>query len=275
MKSYFFVPASRINKIQDIERYQPDSIIIDFEDAILAKNIDIYFNQLKDLSDASSYWYRIPLRNSFEDVLDFSYIEKFHEFGVKFIVLPKLKTVAELSKVCDRFPELRFIILIEHPRLLVEFGYVSINYPNILVSLKGLGIGSHDLMGLINAKHTDNQLDYPRKEVLYLAKAYDLIAIDIASMDIFNQEAFVEEAAYGSDNGYDGKFLIHPRQLSWLKDFNVNDTASLIWAKNVMKYLPENYDGEGIEPFILDGEVIEKPHALRALEIIKLHNYGK
>ena len=149
------------------------------------------------------------------------------------------------------------------------------NYPHILSSIVGLGLGSHDLMTFLNAKHTAEQLDFPRKELLYLAKAYDLLAIDIASMNISNREFFIDEVSYGVDNGYDGKFIIHPAQLSWLQQEMLQNKQSLTWAKNILRNLPENYNGEDIVPFVLNGEVVEKPHALKAVEIIRRDQHGK
>src|SRR5690606_31444573 len=133
----------------------------------------------------------------------------------------------------------------------------------------------HDLMTFINAKHTLKQLDYPRKELLYIAKAYMLEAIDIASMNIYSLQSFTDEIVYAEDNGYDGKFIIHPTQLSWFKEKVGKDALLIKWAKSVLDHLPKNYNGESIEPFILNQEVIEKPHALRALDILRRHNYGK
>ena len=275
MKSYFFLPASRLGKLQDIKTSTPDKIIIDFEDAILNSQLDSYFEELKKVDNIASYWFRIPLRNAFNDTINFKYIKNFQESGVKLMVLPKIKSADELVKIVQKFKNISYILLIEHPRLLIEIKDAFIRHPNILESIQGVGMGSHDLMTFLNAKHTIEQLDYPRKEVLYLAKAYNLKAIDIASMDIFNKDSFIEEVNYAEDNGYDGKFIIHPKQLEWFKEELGEDKELFKWAENVLSHIPKNYNGESIEPFILNEEVIEKPHVLRALDIIRNKNYGK
>jgi len=275
MQSYFFIPASRLHKLSDIKKSYVDEIIIDFEDAILSSNIDTYFNQLNTVTNLSSYWFRVPLRAGFEDELNLTYIERFKNIGVQLMVLPKIKSAAELITIISTFKTLKFIILIEHPRLLLEIQQVFMNEEALLKSIIGIGMGSHDLMTFLKAKHTLAQLDYPRKTLLYLAKAYHLQAIDIASMNVFNENEFTEEIKYAQDNGYDGKFLIHPTQLDWFKNQTQQDNILLDWAKNVLQHLPKNYNGESVVPFILNEEVIEKPHALKALEIIRTHNNGK
>ena len=275
MKSFFFIPASRLQNISKIRSLGPDNIIIDFEDAILEEEIDTYFEQLKALINIESNWFRLPVRKGFKDELNLKYIEKFASIGVKFVILPKLKTVSELLTICRAFQSINFIILIEHPRLLLEMRQVLMNDMDALKNILGLGIGSHDLTTILHAKHKKEQLDYPRKEVLYLAKAYDLLAIDIASMDIFNKSSFDEEIEYGKDNGYDAKFIIHPKQLLWFQKNIQNQQNSLVWARKVLQKLPKNYAGEDIAPFVLDKEVIEKPHAIKAMEIVKKHTNDK
>ena len=274
MKSFFFIPASRLQNISKIRSLGPDNIIIDFEDAILAEEIDTYFEQLKALTNIESNWFRLPVRKGFKDELNLKYIEKFTSIGLKF-VLPKLKTVSELLTICRAFQSINFIILIEHPRLLLEMRQALMNNMDALKNIIGLGIGSHDLTTILHAKHGKEQLDYPRKEVLYLAKAYDLLAIDIASMDIFDKSSFDEEIDYGKDNGYDAKFIIHPKQLLWFQKNIQNQQNSLVWARKVLQKLPKNYAGEDIAPFVLDKEVIEKPHAIKAMEIVKKHTNDK
>lgn len=275
MKSYFFIPASRLRKLKDIKKSSADEIIIDFEDAILNSKLETYFEEIKNIEIIESYWFRIPLRNHFDDLLNLNYINKFHQIGVKQMILPKIKSASELLEIINEFQSIKFIILIEHPKLLLEIQDLLMHNPSVLGTIMGIGMGSHDLMTFISAKHTAEQLDYPRKEVLYIAKAYNLEAIDIASMDVFNKEPFIKEVNYAKDNGYDAKFLIHPTQLDWFKEVTEKDEKLIKWAKNVIAHLPENYKGESIEPFILNEEVIEKPHALKALNILKNKNYGK
>ncbi|WP_334058716.1 aldolase/citrate lyase family protein [Polaribacter sp. P097] len=269
MQSYFFIPASRLQNLKKIKKSKPNFIIIDFEDAIIEKDIDIYFKELHLIENHQSYWYRLPVRSDFDNDVDLKYIQKFKDNGINLIILPKLKSAAELITICEKFQDIKFIVLIEHPKLLLEMRFaLMMDYNKNLKNIIGLALGSHDLTTFLNAKHEENQLDYPRKELLYIAKAYDFVAIDIASMEIFNKEKFNNEVKNGIDNGYNAKFIIHPKQLEWLKT-NKQNEEDTFWAKNILSKLPENYNGEDFAPFVFNKEVIEKPHALKALEILK------
>jgi len=275
MQSYFFVPASKLNKLADISKKGVGEMIIDFEDAILSSEKEKYFETLKTLSNLKDYWFRVPLRGTFNEEISYDFILKLNSIGAVKIILPKLKSAEELIDVLNTFSKNKFILLIEHPRLLIEIKNAIINNPIMISSLYGLGLGSHDLMAFLEAKHSEPQLDYPRKELLYIAKAYNLKAIDIASMNIFDKLTFMEEVQYGMDNGYDAKFLIHPNQITWFDEQLKQNEILVNWAQNVLDHLPKNYNGDSIVPFILNEEVIEKPHAMRALEIIRKNRDGK
>jgi citrate lyase beta subunit len=269
MKSYFFVPASKLDKLPDVNKKGIDKIIIDFEDGILSSDKQAFLKEFSKLENFKDFWIRVPVREEFKDEIDISFLTEVYRLGLRNIVLPKIISLKELVDVMSPFLKMNFLLLIEHPKLLIEIKNVFLNYSEIAESIKGLGLGSHDLMTFLGAKHDYAQLDYPRKEILYLAKGYGIEAIDIASMNINDEKSFAKEIEYAVINGYDGKFLIHPNQFDWMKNETKISKENFLWAKKVVVKLPKNYEGGSIEPFVLDNEVIEKPHVIKALEILK------
>lgn len=269
MKSYFFVPASKLDKLPGVNKKGIDKIIIDFEDGILSSDKQAFLKEFSKLENFKDFWIRVPVREEFKDEIDISFLTEVYRLGIRNIVLPKIISLKELVDVMLPFLKMNFLLLIEHPKLLIEIKNVFLNYPEIAQSIKGLGLGSHDLMTFLGAKHDYAQLDYPRKEILYLAKGYGIEAIDIASMNINDEKSFAKEIEYAVINGYDGKFLIHPNQFDWMKNEAKISKKNLLWAKKVVVKLPKNYEGGSIEPFVLDNEVIEKPHVIKALKILK------
>ena len=275
MKSYFFVPASKLNKLQDITKKGIEKIIIDFEDAILSNDRERHLKEFLKIENFRELWVRVPLRAEFNDDIDIGFLTKAYRLGIRNIVLPKIISSRELVEILLLFLKSNFLLLIEHPRLLIEIKSIFKDNPEIIKPIKGLGLGSHDLMTYLGSKHDYSQLDYPRKEILYLAKAYGVEAIDIASMNINDEVSFAKEIEYAVINGYDSKFLIHPNQFNWLKEYSRGNKELLIWAQKIAEKLPKNYDRGSIEPFILNNEVIEKPHVIKALEILKNEENGK
>lgn len=248
-----------------------DEIIIDFEDALLKQQRAEGLKQLKDGGDLyKSSYLRIPLHNA-GNRLDFSLLDQFLHLGFTKFVLPKLASSSEtditLNHMLSISSKAQLILLIEHPKLLVQLRDVmQLNHADSIV---GLGIGSHDLLGAIGAEHTAEQTFFPRMEALYVAKAYDKLSIDIASMNIGNKSAFDEEVESGALSGYDAKFLIHPLQHTWLVENDTVKNKAVQWAQMIMESLPDHFDGENLEPYVYNGMVIEKPHFEKAKLILK------
>lgn len=269
MKPYFFIPSSKLHKINSIEIEDQDSIIIDFEDSILNRNKELYLDQLKEIQNFNKYWVRVPLRGTFDENIDFKFLSKTVGLGVNKIMLPKLISIKELSEITDRFPHCKFIVLVEHPRLLFEIHLAFFENDTINSQVVGIGLGSHDLATFMNFKDDSVGMNYPKMKLLYLCKAYNIAYIDVASMNIYDEIKFCDQLNTGYDLGCDGKFLIHPNQLKWLNEFLQNKNKEKIdWAAKVVSKLPVNYNINNIEPFIFEGQVIEKPHVIMALDIL-------
>lgn len=267
MHPYFFIPATKINKIVELSK-KVSNIIIDFEDGINVKDRVRLLDEVIYISNYKELWFRIPLRNEFkEKKLNFDLLLSFLELGIRKLVIPKITSKIEfsffLSKL-NNYPNLQIILLIEHPRLLIEMAQI-LQDNDLEKCIMGIGLGSHDLMSFMEIPHFLENLSYSRLHTIYLARAYEKFAIDIASMDIRDQEKFEKDLETGYSMGYNKKFVIHPQQLSWIHEYNQSD-FSLKWAEKIIAALPEEYDGE---PFILDGEIIEKPHVNKALQILK------
>lgn len=278
MKTYFFVPATRIHKLASIKQLGVDEIIIDFEDAILADDRGSLLKKVKELPDLKQYWYRVPLHDDqAQTTLDLNFLKNFLDIGVQQLVAPKLMSADEyrqLSDLLEAYREVQLILLIEHPRLLIELPQILQNQ-QIGKSILGLGIGSHDLMTFMGSEHSPEQIYFPRLQALYLAKAYGKEAFDIASMNISDQKHFEEELLFGLEYGFDSKFLIHPRQFEWLAGYDALQQKQVAWARRVVAALPEGAKNKDIEPFVLDGQVIEKPHVEKAYEILNKYSDEK
>jgi citrate lyase beta subunit len=270
MKSYFFIPANKLEKLSKIDIKSNLEIIIDLEDAITNKErLELSLKVLNDKSHIVN-WVRLPLHGGINE-LDLLLINQFLNKGFTKFVLPKLMNISQWESIynlSNDFMYVEFIILIEHPRLLLDIEKILRN-ERYTEKIIGLALGSHDLMNHIGASHNELTLTYPRLKALYIAKAFNKLAIDIASMNIRSNDLFQQELHYGFENGFDGKFIIHPKQLDWFNSYFLKDNKLFIWAKTIVDQFPNGADTENIKPFILNGEIIEKPHVIKALSILK------
>lgn len=275
MISYFFIPANKFANLLLIKQLGVDNIIIDFEDSLVSDQRDDLLKEISAYENPDEFYYRIPLRNAFEDSLNFEYLDKFLSLGITKILIPKLINFQEVSQLFDhlRQKEIKLILLIEHPRLLSDLrDILLLNEVEGLV--KAIALGTHDLSVAMGFEHQEKYLNYPRNILLFQAKAFGVEAIDFASMDVHDRERFSLELKSGLEMGFDAKFLIHPRQFEWLSDNDLLVDKKLAWAQKIINSLPEGNKTKEINPFILDGQIIEKAHIENALKTIKKYRDG-
>jgi citrate lyase beta subunit len=263
-KPYFFVPATKLKKLKTLIAEKNLEVIIDFEDAIAGVEIQPLLELKPQDVNWNKIWCRIPINN--EIVLP-AFLSVLIEWGIKKWVIPKLASASSFEKVLAQMPHgQQYIILIETPRLYVELQKLLDKYSTMI---SAIGLGSHDFMISIGAEHNLEILKPARFHIRVFSEAYNIEAIDIASMNISSQAEFLVELEHGQSLGYKSKFLLHPNQLHWYKAFRREEILrQLQWADKVLSIGGGALESE-VQAFMLDGLIIEKPHLNKAIEIIK------
>ena len=275
MDAFFFIPASKSNKIDDMLKLGIDNIIIDFEDSVLEIDRLTLFDQVKTHPLYKSFWYRIPLRKDFIGKIDLEFLKLFQENNIKKFIFPKLKTLEEFNFIHNFITQkIECILLIEHPRFLLDLEIILRNHHNN-INIKGVGLGSHDLTSIMKTSNNERVLSYPKSYLSYMSKAFNIYNIDVASMEIKDFNKFSYEVEVAHEFACEAKFLIHPIQFKWLKTISSNNQIEIEWAKSIINSLPPNVDPDDIEPFVLEGKIIEKMHILNAINILKENTNGK
>lgn len=265
-KPYFFVPATKLGKLKSLLQDNDLEVIIDFEDAVAGVDIEPLL-QSKPLDvNWLNIWCRIPLQLDM-DVIVPAYLNVLINWGIKKWVLPKLTNISDFEKVLTQMSAgQQYMVLVETPRLYVELQDLLVRYGALIAAI---GLGSHDFMISIGAEHNHENLKPARFQIKVLAEAYNIAAIDIASMNISSKAAFLDELSQGQALGYKFKFLLHPLQLEWYESFQKEEIfKELAWADKILSTGGGVLNGE-VEAFQLDGLIIEKPHINKAIEIVK------
>ncbi len=266
MDSYFFIPADRLHKIENIRQLNVDQIIIDLEDAIKSSERTTSLQALKDDSIDRSLYIRVPVY-SIEGGFDLEMYREFKMMGFKNFIIPKLENTTDFEKLAVEIsPREKIILLIETPLFLIELKDILVKYHHLI---SGLGLGSHDLMNELGAAHTLYNLEFYRNLVLLYAKAYKLTAFDIASMELKNAEELKEEILNGFEKGFEAKFYIHPWQIEVKDGIDFYNEHDLGWATKIFEEYKKVGNEEEFNPIVVDGEIIEKPHLSKVFTILK------
>lgn len=273
MNSYFFIPGTRLHKIGVIQALKVTAIIIDLEDAVKGTERQSIIDTVIVDDTFKNYFFRVPLYDQNNQLLNLDIFDRLVNSGIKNFVLPKLYNKKDLLYITDKskYKHLKFLLLIESPRFFLEIEDVLLyNRPK---QITGIGLGSHDFMAEIGGVHHLKNLDYIRTQLLYLARATDITAIDIASMELKNAENFRNEMIDGFEKGYDAKFFIHPWQMELKNDLILYNQEDLDWALEVKSVLKSVGDRDEFNPIVIKGNIIEKPHILKMQKILDYFKY--
>jgi len=137
--------------------------------------------------------------------------------------------------------------------------------------LAGFVMGTNDL-----AKDTRARLVPGRAPMLpwlmtciAAARAYGLSILDGVYNDLGNAEGFVEECKQARDLGFDGKTLIHPRQVEPCNEvFSPSADEVAVARKMIAAFeLPENANKGVVQ---VDGKMVERLHAEMAKQTVAI-----
>jgi len=269
LQTIFFVPSNNVKFIEKSKSLNADYFVFDFEDAILDSEFDNCIRNVSLLDVKDNYLVRFRF---FDDSFQLNTValSRFIELGFKTFVIPKFKTAEQLIMIKSYLSakrienDIQFVVLVESPMgLLNLFDTLTKN----IIPIIGVGLGSHDYSNEIGMVHNEHNLYFAKQMILNCAKALGVLAIDTVSININSDEEFKLECLLGFQMGFDGKFIIHPRQLNLINQVKYYSDEEVFEAQNVYSQVLDIQ--KGVTALVKEnGKVYEKPHINRIINII-------
>lgn len=274
LQTFFFVPANRIDFLRKSMSLKADNIIIDFEDAVPDSETIYVINNFEKKFINKDSFARVTVVDSKTGLIDGRTLEKIIELGFRKIILPKISTVFQLEEIAKvkGVQNCMYCILVENPVCLINLQKI-LHSKKIAVS--HVALGSHDYANSMGMEHVSENIYFARNYVLNYARAYNVQVIDIASMDIHASFHFEKECMEAVSLGFDGKFILHPDQLSALERIKFFSDEEIKRAENVYNHI-KDVPFDELSVIEVDGVLYEKPHINRIMKIVDWNkNYGR
>jgi citrate lyase subunit beta/citryl-CoA lyase len=132
-----------------------------------------------------------------------------------------------------------------------------------------LALGAEDLTVSLKARRTRQGIEilYARNVILVACRSAGIRALDSVFSDINDLEGLGEDTALARNLGFDGKSVIHPRQIDIVNAFFTPDKAEIEYALRVLAAVQE---GQRLNKgaVSLEGKMIDRPIELRALNTL-------
>ena len=277
-RSVLYMPASNSRALDKARELPADGLILDLEDAVApeakAQARDAVVKALNQGFGDREVLVRINRLDTRWWVDD---IDAAASARPDAVLVPKVSSPRQLQDLAARLvdmgtdPHVRVWAMMETPLAVLNVRDVAAAALDSETRLAGFVMGTNDL-----AKDTRARLVPGRAPMvpwlmncIAAARAYGLDILDGVYNDLDNADGFVEECRQARDLGFDGKTLIHPRQIEPCNEaFSPTPEEVETARKTIAAFdLPENENKAVIQ---IDGRMIERLHAEMARRTVAI-----
>ncbi|KAM7538812.1 hypothetical protein Aperf_G00000055249 [Anoplocephala perfoliata] len=217
--------------------------------------------------------------------------------GPDYISVPKVESIGDLQWVesqimkilkkhnIESFPKLAFVGMIESPSSLVNLQELcQAAKKSLKLPLAALAFGADDYcasLGIPNSKGRQEAL-FARQYMVTMCRAYGSVALDMVESDLTDMDRFHENCGFAAQLGYNGKQLIHPRQIEPANAVFAPSEEQIEWAKAVVEAAASSAvpsgaassttDGSALTAgaFAFRGHMIDRPTVKQAERVVAL-----
>ena len=264
IKTWLFVPATRIDRVKKAFASGTDAVIVDLEDAVAEankvqarKDLQVYYNS----QDYQPIWVRINKAGSEEFFKDVVLCQQMPNLAG--VLLAKAEQASDIESV-HQLTDLPVIALIE-----TALGLYQIDSMAKSAGLLAFSYGFLDLcndlqvhVGTAAADVIANQIRY---QLLLTSKVHQLLApIDTVYTDFNDGKGLGQRVQLWSQMGMSGMLCIHPKQVATVKQSLQPTDADIEFARRVI----EEYERSGQAVFKIAGQMVDAPVIERCRQLL-------
>ncbi len=274
-RSVLYMPGSNARALEKAKSLPADALILDLEDAVAPGAKDAARSQVAAAVRAGGYAPReVIIRvNGLATPWGHADLAATATADADGVLLPKVESadaVRQALAVLDAAgapADLALWCMLETPRGILQAAEIAAASPR----LGGLVMGTSDLAKELHAAHTPLRLPLLTALGLCLlaARAQDLAILDGVFLDLQDEAGFEAACRQGAELGFDGKTLIHPKQIGPANRAFALSAAEVATARRIIEaHEAARAKGQGV--VLVDGRLIEALHVVEARRQVQL-----
>ncbi len=271
-RSVLYMPASRASALEKAKSLSADALIFDLEDAVAPDAKADARGMAVQAALSGEYGRReIAIRaNGLDTPWGKEDLQAIAQSGAHAVVIPKVESAKMLDEVDQILadagaPENLWLwAMIETPKGVLRVEEIAAHS-----KLTVLVMGTSDLAVDLTANHTPERIPFLTSFglVLLAARAHGRSVLDGVHLNLTDDKEFEAHCRQAVDMGFDGKTLIHPKQVAPANAWFGPDPKAVENAEKVVEaYETAIATGQGVAT--LDGKLIENLHAVQARRIL-------
>lgn len=278
-RSVLYMPGSNARALEKAKTLSADALILDLEDAVAPDAKDLAREQVCDAVKAGGFGTReVIIRiNAPESTWGEQDLHAAIDAKPDAILIPKvsdagtLHQIGAMLKTDNANAHIKIWAMIETPMAILNIGAIAACAHNPATRLNCFVMGTNDLSKETGAGFAQQRLAMLPwlMHSLVAARAYGIDIIDGVYNALDDELGFKAECEQGKLCGFNGKTLIHPKQIDVANEVFAPSHSEIEQAKMIVEAfdLPENASKGAIS---LGGRMVERLHADMARKVLQL-----
>jgi citrate lyase subunit beta/citryl-CoA lyase len=269
-RSVLFMPGSNARALEKARTLPADALVLDLEDAVAPEMKVEARAQVMATVRTGGYGRReIVVRvNALGTPWGRDDLAAAADAGADAVLLPKVEAAETVSAAIAALgPAPAVWCMLETPRGILNAPAIAAASPRVTA----LVMGTSDLTKDLHARATPDRVPLVTSLQLCVlaARAAGIAALDGVHLDLDDEVGLAAACRQAADFGFDGKTLIHPRQVATANEVFAPAASDVDWARRVIAaHADAVARGRGVA--VLDGRLIENLHVDDARRVLML-----
>jgi citrate lyase subunit beta / citryl-CoA lyase len=279
-RTLLFIPGNNKRFIEKAKLLNADVICFDLEDSVPLNEKqtarDLVSEALEKNEDFGNRNVYVRI-NSYESGIAIQDLDAIVSDEIDGVVIPKVNNQSEINHLTLRLNELErkkamskkigIMASIESAQGLVN----SYSIATADSRVKMLVFGVFDFLNDMGLDYVQDGIEYSfaRAKIPIDARAARIGAIDAIWQKVDDVEGLVQDASTAKRLGYQGKCVIHPKQVEPVAHVFIPSNNEINWARKVIQALEETMEkGMGIGAVTVDGRMVDAAHYRQAKSVL-------
>jgi citrate lyase subunit beta/citryl-CoA lyase len=276
-RSVLYMPGSNPRALEKARSLPADGLILDMEDAVAPDAKQLAREQITAALEEGGYGHRELLVriNALDTEWGKDDVRAVCAAGTApdGVLIPKISTAEDVVEAIKAFEDagcpdsVDMWIMAETPLCILNIAEIAGAHPR----LRGIVMGTSDLSKDTRVRHTPGRLGFiaALNLCVYAARAHGLDIIDGVQLDLDDDEQLADSCEQGRNLGFDGKSLIHPKQIAAANAAFGPSEAEVAGAQQIIEGF-EAAQREGKAVVVVNGRLVENLHVEEARRLLGL-----
>lgn len=274
-RSVLYMPGANARALDKARTLDADALILDLEDAVAPDAKARARTQVAAALREGGYGRRecIVRVNALDTPWGLDDVRAIAQAGADAVLLPKVESPAQLAALAQALDaagapaDLPLWAMAETPLGFLRLDAIASGHAR----LAAIVVGTSDLVKDLHARHTPSRDEtlLARSLAVMAARAHGLAVLDGVHLDLNDDAGLQGACRQGRDQGFDGKTLIHPRQIAAANAAFAPTPEELDAARRRLEaWTAAQAEGKGVA--VVDGALVENLHAQEAERVLAL-----